>query len=84
MRQCGDSSPQFTLFLIRLIAPFASKNKAEVVRVGLELGAPYALTWSCYEGGEHPCGDCGTCRDRAAAFAANGAEDPALAAETIS
>lgn len=63
---------------IRLVAPFAGKNKAEVVKTGLSLGVPYELTWSCYEGGEKPCGVCATCRDRAAAFRANGAEDPAL------
>lgn len=62
---------------LRIEAPFVHKNKAEVVKIGLELGAPYALTWSCYEGGEKPCGRCGTCLDRAAAFAANGVEDPA-------
>ena len=59
-------------------APFVSKTKADVVAMGLKLNAPYHLTWSCYEGGEHPCGLCGTCRDRAAAFAANGVADPAL------
>lgn len=59
-------------------APFVNKNKAQVVAEGLRLGAPYELTWSCYEGGEKPCGKCGTCRDRAAAFKANGIEDPAL------
>ena len=63
---------------IRLVAPFVGKNKAEVVKTGLSLGVPYELTWSCYEGGEKPCGVCATCRDRAAAFRANGAEDPAL------
>ena len=63
---------------LRIEAPFVGKNKAEVVRIGLELGVPYELTWSCYEGGEKPCGKCGTCRDRAAAFAANGVADPAL------
>lgn len=63
---------------LKLEAPFVRISKAEVVRIGLELGAPYALTWSCYEGGEHPCGKCGTCIDRAAAFAANGVSDPAL------
>ena len=63
---------------IRLVAPFVGKTKAEVVKTGLALGVPYELTWSCYEGGENPCGVCATCRDRAAAFRANGAEDPAL------
>ncbi len=59
-------------------APFVNMNKAGVVKMGLGLGVPYELTWSCYEGGDEPCGKCGTCIDRAAAFAANGVEDPAL------
>ena len=62
----------------RLEAPLLQWNKAQVVRQGLQLQAPYHLTWSCYEGREKPCGLCGTCRDRAAAFAANGVPDPAL------
>lgn len=62
---------------IRLIAPFLCQTKVDVVKTGLELGAPYELTWSCYEGGESPCGKCATCLDRAAAFAANGIKDPA-------
>ncbi len=63
---------------VRIEAPFIDKNKKEVVKIGLSLGVPYELTWSCYEGGEVPCQKCGTCLDRAAAFAANGAADPAL------
>ena len=63
---------------LRVKAPFVGKTKADVVAEGLRLHAPYELTWSCYEGGEKPCGLCGTCRDRAAAFAANGVKDPAL------
>jgi 7-cyano-7-deazaguanine synthase len=63
---------------LRIEAPFVNKNKADIVRIGLELGVPYELTWSCYEGGEEPCGKCGTCIDRAAAFAANGVPDPAI------
>lgn len=59
-------------------APFVNKSKAEVVKKGLELGVPYELTWSCYQGGNKPCGKCGTCIDRAAAFEANGVTDPAL------
>ncbi len=63
---------------LKIHAPFVRMTKAEVVRTGLELHVPYEMTWSCYEGGEHPCGVCGTCRDRAAAFAANGVSDPAF------
>ena len=63
---------------LRIHAPFVKRTKAEVVRTGLELKVPYELTWSCYEGGAKPCGICGTCRDRAAAFAANQVKDPAL------
>ncbi|MCC8141739.1 MAG: 7-cyano-7-deazaguanine synthase QueC [Lachnospiraceae bacterium] len=62
---------------LTLEVPFVDKTKAEVVKEGLRLGVPYELTWSCYEGGEKPCGICGTCRDRAQAFALNGVEDPA-------
>ncbi len=58
-------------------APFINSTKAEVVRQGLRLEVPYELTWSCYEGGGKPCGRCATCLDRAAAFEANGVEDPA-------
>lgn len=59
-------------------APFVNMAKKDVVREGLRLKVPYHLTWSCYEGGDKPCGKCGTCRDRAAAFAANGVADPAI------
>lgn len=56
-------------------APFVDKTKADVVRIGKELGVPYERTWSCYEGKDKPCGVCGTCRDRKAAFVANGILD---------
>ena len=56
-------------------------NKAQVVAEGLKLSVPYELTWSCYEGGDKPCGSCGTCRDRIAAFRANGMDDPAMNGE---
>ncbi len=63
---------------LRIEAPFVNGSKADIVRRGLEIGVPYELTWSCYEGGEEPCGRCGTCIDRAKAFAENRVEDPAL------
>ena len=62
---------------LTIAAPFVNMAKKDVVREGLRLKVPYHLTWSCYEGGDKPCGKCGTCRDRAAAFAANGVADPA-------
>lgn len=62
---------------IHIVAPFLCQTKAEVVKVGLELGVPYELTWSCYEGGDFPCGKCATCIDRARAFELNGVDDPA-------
>lgn len=61
---------------VNIVAPFVLLNKAGVVRKGLALGVPYALTWSCYKGGDKPCGKCGTCIDRARAFRENGVEDP--------
>ncbi len=61
---------------ITLEAPFVLLHKADIVAMGVQLGVPYELTWSCYEGGEHPCGRCGTCRDRLRAFAENGLTDP--------
>lgn len=63
---------------LRVEAPFIGLTKAQVVAKGLSLNVPYELTWSCYEGGDVPCGECGTCRDRAAAFRTNGIEDPAI------
>ena len=66
---------------LRIEAPFVSVTKADVVRMGLELKVPYELTWSCYEGGKKPCGVCGTCRDRIAAFEANGVTDPLMKGE---
>lgn len=63
---------------LKLEAPFVKSNKAEVVKKGLELKVPYELTWSCYEGQKVPCRTCGTCIDRAAAFAKNGVIDPAM------
>ena len=62
---------------LKIEAPSVHSTKADIVKNGLDLDVPYELTWSCYEGGDKPCGKCGTCIDRAAAFAANGIKDPA-------
>jgi 7-cyano-7-deazaguanine synthase len=49
-------------------APYLRLTKAEIVSRGQNASAPMELSWSCYEGGEHHCGRCGTCVERAEAF----------------
>lgn len=89
-----DCSPEFNKAIgdavyigsgnqLRVEAPFVSLPKSEVVKKGLELGAPYHLTWSCYEGRDKQCGKCGTCIDRKRAFEANGVADPVEYEDTL-
>jgi 7-cyano-7-deazaguanine synthase len=59
--------------------PLIDLTKAGIVRLGLEVGAPLELTWSCYLGVDRPCGECDACRLRAKGFAEAGVDDPALA-----
>lgn len=62
---------------IEIVAPFLRMSKADIVKLGVELGVPFESTWSCYKGGEKPCGLCGTCRERIEAFQINKLKDPA-------
>jgi 7-cyano-7-deazaguanine synthase len=48
-------------------APFLNLTKRAVKQLGEDLGVPAHLTWSCYQGGEQPCGKCGACITRGAA-----------------
>ena len=59
--------------------PLIDLTKADIVRLGLEVGAPLELTWSCYLGADRPCSKCDACRLRAKGFAEAGVADPALA-----
>jgi 7-cyano-7-deazaguanine synthase len=62
----------------RILAPLVSLSKAEIIRLGQSLGVDYALTTSCYDPlpDGRPCGECDSCRLRAAGFAAAGLVDP--------
>jgi 7-cyano-7-deazaguanine synthase len=61
---------------IRLVTPVIGMGKAEIVRAGARLGAPFALTWSCYQAEDEACGRCESCVLRRRAFAAAGVADP--------
>ncbi len=63
---------------IKLLTPLIKLSKAGIAKLGLKLGAPLELTWSCYSGGKKPCGHCDSCKLRAKGFADAGLEDPAL------
>lgn len=54
---------------IPVVAPLMHLPKAGVIRLGLSRGVDYDLTWSCYQGGDQPCGECDSCRLRDVAFA---------------
>ncbi len=64
---------------LRIETPLIRLSKGEIVRLAVEAGAPLGLTYSCYEGGERPCGRCDSCGLRAKGFAEAGIPDPALA-----
>ncbi len=61
---------------IEVVTPLIAMRKAEIVRLGLELGVPFDLTWSCYSREDLACGVCDSCALRLRAFAAAGARDP--------
>jgi len=63
---------------ITIETPVLHMTKAQIVKLGVELGAPLEDTWSCYEGGDVPCGSCDSCLLRAKGFAGAGIEDPLL------
>lgn len=79
----ADTSKAFTdaMFLaidegtyhqVKVEAPLVEMNKSQVVAEGIRLNVPYHMTWSCYVGGDIPCGECGTCKDCIEAFNSNG------------
>jgi 7-cyano-7-deazaguanine synthase len=61
---------------IRVATPLISMRKSEIVRLGVELGAPFHVSWSCYSGETEACGVCESCVLRLRAFREAGAVDP--------
>ena len=62
--------------VVEIRTPVINLRKAEIIRRGLELGAPLELTWSCYRAAERACGCCDSCALRLRAFAEVGVPDP--------
>jgi 7-cyano-7-deazaguanine synthase len=61
---------------IRIVTPLIAMRKTEIVRLGLELNAPFDLTWSCYQREDQACGVCDSCMLRLRAFREAAADDP--------
>jgi 7-cyano-7-deazaguanine synthase len=61
---------------IEMVTPVIQMKKSEIIRRGSELGAPFELTWSCYQGEDLACGKCDSCLLRLKAFAEAGMPDP--------
>ena len=63
---------------IKVYTPLIHKGKAQIIRLGIALGVPFKLTWSCYKGKKTPCGSCDSCYYRAKGFKEAGFSAPAL------
>ena len=63
---------------LAVVTPLIALTKGEIVRLGVTVDAPLHLSWSCYRGGDRPCGRCDSCDLRAKGFAAAGLADPAV------
>ncbi|MBI4063203.1 MAG: 7-cyano-7-deazaguanine synthase QueC [Elusimicrobia bacterium] len=53
---------------LKILTPLIKMTKAQIVKLGAQLGVPWELTWSCYAGGARPCGQCDSCKLRAKGF----------------
>ena len=63
---------------IEIVTPLIHMRKAEIIKRGVDLGAPLHLTWSCYKNNDVPCGDCDSCALRQKGFEEAGIADPLL------
>src|SRR5713226_4211186 len=69
---------------IEIVTPVITLKKSEIIRRGIELGAPLHLTWSCYQNEDRACGACDSCLLRLRAFAEAGVADPIPYRRTVS
>ncbi|MGM9832894.1 MAG: 7-cyano-7-deazaguanine synthase QueC [Candidatus Limisoma sp.] len=74
----SEAMRQGTYCGVTVFAPYTDISKADIARRGARLGIDYAETYSCYKGGAHHCGRCGTCRERREAMQLAGIDDPTV------
>lgn len=63
---------------VSLDCPYTGLTKTDIARRGAAIGVDYSTTYSCYKGGEHHCGRCGTCVERREALAEAGIDDKTI------
>ncbi len=63
---------------IKIETPLIDFSRTEIVKLGQRLKVPFESTWSCYEGGEAPCGKCFGCASRASGFLQAAIPDPLI------
>lgn len=73
-----DSLSYSTQNGVKVYAPLIGMNKKEIVARAMEIKAPLEYSWSCYHGGDMPCGECESCTRRKRAFESAGVKDPLL------
>ena len=61
---------------VKIATPFIKMDKGDIAELGLQLGVPFELTWTCYNGRDRHCGKCGACQERREAFFKHGLADP--------
>lgn len=64
VRAMSEATKAGTYVDVEVMAPYTDISKTDIVCKGLRMGVDYSRTWSCYKGGEEPCGKCGTCVER--------------------
>lgn len=74
----SEAMRQGTYEGVEILAPYTNISKADICRRGAAAGVDFSLTYSCYKGGEHHCGRCGTCVERREAFLLAGVPDPTV------
>jgi 7-cyano-7-deazaguanine synthase len=68
VRTLDEASQLGTYKHVRTIAPFGKLSKNEIAVLAFSFDVGFEKTWSCYKGGEKPCGKCGSCMERAEAI----------------